>query len=94
MTGKLMRQHEARQWLLSAHASASEDACILWPKGVDKDGYGQTIWMVNGVKKWIRLHRFSLELAIGPSPEGKPFALQSQVYQSVAFTLGHLCGKQ
>jgi hypothetical protein len=33
--------------------------------------------MVDGVKKWIRLHRYSLGLAVGPPPDGKPLALHS-----------------
>lgn len=77
MSRKLMRKAEAVRWIHAAHAAATIEDCILWPQGVDKDGYGQTIWMTDGQKQWIRIHRFSLELASGPAPNGKPFALHS-----------------
>ena len=77
MAKTLMRQSVAIAWLRNTHATATPDTCILWPQGVDKDGYGQTIWMVNGVKQWVRLHRFSLEMHAGPPPADKPIALHS-----------------
>jgi hypothetical protein len=63
------RDHVARFW---AKVQKTE-TCWLWLGWKDADGYGQ---FSHGPFS-TRSHRFSLELAIGPAPADKPFAIHS-----------------
>lgn len=63
--GRLWRRHHTLNWLKIVHSSCTHDDCVNWPKLKDKDGYGQTRWMIKGSVKWYRMHRLSLIISTG-----------------------------
>lgn len=56
----------SRDWLI-AHAQHQDDACLAWPFGHDRHGYGQ-VQEKAGSNKIVRAHRMMCELAHGAPP--------------------------
>ena len=52
---------------LKHHSKANDSDCWVWQKRCYEDGYGQTQW--NG--KYVRAHRASFQVFVGPIPKGK-----------------------
>lgn len=63
------------KWI-SVHVSYDEQACLTWPFSRSKNGYGT--FRKDGAKgKNSNASRVMCEMAHGPPPIGKPFALHS-----------------
>lgn len=68
MSGILIFRPE-RFW--SKVDKTAEGGCWLWTGGIGQSGYGQ----ITIKYQQLRAHRVSLELSVGPAPEGKPLAI-------------------
>lgn len=59
-----------RDWITTAIATQTDD-CLIWPFPPTQNGYG--VLTVRG--KPTPAHRYALTVAVGPPPEGRPYAL-------------------
>ena len=66
-----MRPNPPLEWLYSVALNWHDDKCLLWPFGVDRDGYGRV--KIEGIES--RSHRVVFFLHYGHWPE--PCALHS-----------------
>lgn len=68
---KFRQAKTPQEYLSQRVVEADESDCILWTKGVDKDGYGQCRETKWGYKlKVSRAHQLAYIAYVGPIPDG------------------------
>ncbi len=69
MTSPLNDYRTKADWLAAAIAAHNSDKCLLWPFGVDRDGYGLLTFHEQGKIKRTSAHRLAFRLTHDRWPE-------------------------